>query len=74
MRSRFAPLSFLWILVLSSEPAWAYIDPGTGATLIGSLGPLALALAVAVALLLLKLLWKPMRRRFLGKRDGDELD
>ena len=58
----------------TAAEALAYIDPGTGATLIGSLGPLAVAFGIALLLLLIKLLWKPLTKKIFGAKDEDELD
>ena len=63
-------------LAIGSAPskALAYIDPGTGATLIGSMRPLAVAFGIALLLILIKLLWKPLTKKIFGAKDEDELD
>ena len=45
--------------------AFAYIDPGTGVAVIGSLGPLVLAFFSAILAFLIKVFWNPIKSLFL---------
>ena len=61
--SRIASQTMLIVLVLTvSEPAWAYVGPGAGLSLLGALWALLAALGTA---LLFVVLWplRQMRRR-----------
>ena len=56
---------------LTAEAALAYVDPGTGAVVVGSVWPLLAAALSAVVALLVKRFWKPLRScalRILGSR------
>ena len=44
--------------------AHAYIDPGTGATFVGSMGPLIVGVIGGAFGLLLKIFWHPLKRLF----------
>ncbi|RUL82551.1 hypothetical protein TsocGM_23340 [Tautonia sociabilis] len=48
----------------SPHLAWAYIDPGTGATFIGNMGPLIVGIVGGGFAFLLKIFWHPIKRRF----------
>lgn len=54
-------VSFLVSLKISS----AYIDPGTGGMVIGSIGPMILAAIAAVGGFFVKVFWKPIKKFFL---------
>lgn len=66
---------FLLFFLLFPAVAWAYIDPGTGATFIGSLAPLLLGLCSAVVALFLKIFWNPITgffRKLTGKSAAEQ--
>jgi len=48
-----------------SKDAFAYIDPGTGGIIAGSLWPLIVAFFSAIAAFLVKYFWKPIKKFFL---------
>ena len=50
----------------------AYIDPGTGAIIIGGIWNLIVALFTALIGVLIKVFWKPIKKAFLGKRQVDK--
>ena len=52
------------VLTINSA-AFAYIDPGTGVAVIGSLGPLVLAFFSAILAFLVKVFWNPIKKAFL---------
>ena len=57
----------LYIIILSTN-AYAYIDPGTGAVIIGSLWPLIAAFFAAAIAFIVKHFWHPIKRKFKGGR------
>ncbi len=54
----------LCIGVLTGENAHAYIDPGTGATFVGSMAPLIIGAVSAVFAFILKTFWLPLKSLF----------
>ncbi len=54
----------LAVLFLFATPAYAYIDPGTGATFIGSLGPILMGLVAGVIAVFGKYFWHPLKALF----------
>lgn len=46
---------------LTAEAAFAYIDPGTGAVVVGSVWPLIAAALSAAAALAVKRFWSPLK-------------
>ena len=58
---------------LLANRANAYLDPGTGGVIIGSIWPLILAFFTAVGAFFVKWFWKPIKGFFLkliGKKDN----
>ncbi len=49
---------------LFSTAALAYINPGTGMAIIGSIWPLALAIFLAISAFVVKHFWKPIKSIF----------
>ncbi len=60
------------VLLVSAEPAYAYMGPGAGLAFIGSL----LALFAAIAVGALGLIWYPLKRLLRARRgrDGEDQD
>lgn len=56
-----------------ATPAFAYIDPGTGATFIGSMAPLLVGVLTGAFAFLLKIFWHPLKRLF-SKKTPDKTD
>ena len=63
--------SFFRILLLVSGSfllfpalAFAYIDPGTGATFVGSMAPLIMGVIGGIFAFVLKVFWHPLKRLF----------
>lgn len=54
--------SAAFILLLPNS--YAYIDPGTGSTIIGSLGPLFATIFATAAAFVVKHFWKPIKKFF----------
>ena len=62
-------------VILLSRSASAYIDPGTGAIIIGGIWQLIVALLAALGALLVKMFWKIVKRaRQIGKKPVQEKD
>lgn len=59
--------------ILLSQTVFAYLDPGTGSVIAGSLWPLILAFFGAVGAFVVKHFWSPIRRGFskFRKKKGD---
>ena len=56
---------FVFSLVfIFSTNAFAYLDPGTGGVIIGSIWPLIVALFSAIGAFIIKWFWKPIKRAF----------
>lgn len=53
---------FLFFMLTLSVEASAYIDPGTGGAIIGSLGPIVAALFALIGVLILKYLISPIKK------------
>lgn len=60
------------ILVLKA-PAFAYIDPGTGATFVGSMAPLLVGVLTGAFAFVVKVFWHPIKRVF-SKQKPDNID
>jgi hypothetical protein len=52
------------LFIICSTSALAYIDPGTGSAIAGSLWPILLAIFSTVVAFLTKIFWKPIKRTF----------
>lgn len=50
------------------QPALAYIDPGTGATIIGNLWPLLVAIVSGFIAFLAKKFWHPIKNKLTRKK------
>jgi len=61
-------LASMVIFAVLSQTVVAYVDPGTGALIIGNIGQLILAFLGAVLGVLLKIFWKPIKGLFLKLR------
>ena len=57
-------LIVLTIGLISIKNAFAYIDPGTGSAIAGSLWPLLVAFLSAVGAFMAKFFWKPIKNSF----------
>ena len=58
--------------LFSMKIAAAYVDPGTGAAIIGSIWPLIVAFFSAIGAFLIKIFWKPIKGFFskiFGKKE-----
>ena len=67
----FSHALFICLVVLTPQLSYAYIDPGTGATFVGSLAPLLVGLFTGAAAFVIKYFWDPIKRasvRVLGKK------
>ena len=53
------------MLVLLSNNAFAYIDPGTGSIIAGSLWPMIVAFFSAVLAFFVKWFWRPIKKFFM---------
>lgn len=51
-------------LFVLSKNVFAYIDPGTGSVIAGSLWPLIVAFFLAVMAFIVKYFWKPIKKIF----------
>ncbi len=56
----------LWIIALTSQPAWAYLDPGTGSIILQ-----VLLGGFAGALVIVKLYWHRVKSFFGHGNDGE---
>ena len=75
MDRRFCAFLLVGVLltILSPGEARAYIDPGTGATFVGSMGPLIVGIIGGALGLFLKIFWHPLKRLFSrGKGSSEE--
>ncbi|MAG15592.1 hypothetical protein CMO88_00870 [Candidatus Woesearchaeota archaeon] len=54
----------LAVFAVLSKTAFAYIDPGTGATIIGGIWQLLIAVFAAIVGVLLKIFWRPIKGLF----------
>ncbi len=66
---------FIFSSVLASKVALAYIDPGTGSAIAGSIWPLIVALFSAVFAFTVKFFWNPIKNttlKIFSKRDKKE--
>ena len=61
-------------LILFATPAYAYIDPGTGATFIGSIGPLLMGLAAGAIAVFGKYFWHPLKSLFGRGKTAEETE
>ena len=62
VKNSFFSLLFICLVVLAPELGYAYIDPGTGATFVGSLAPLLVGLCAGAAAFIVKYFWDPLKR------------
>ena len=74
--SRFSVLfkAFLCVLtinLIAANSAFAYIDPGTGATFVGSMAPLIVGVLSGAAAFFVKVFWHPIKRIFAKKTKGE---
>ena len=53
---------------LGATVAYAYIDPGTGGVIAGSIWPLIVAMLSAAGAFVIKYFWSPIRRFFSRKK------
>ena len=58
----------LLLIVCFSSNASTYIDPGTGASIIGNLGPLIIGLFATIGAFLVKTFWTPIKGLFSKKK------
>ena len=63
-------LTLIAMVLVSSEPAYAYMGPGSGLAFLGSL----FALLGAVAVGILGFIWYPIKRMFGAVRGRDDAD
>lgn len=56
------------ILLVFSDEVLAYIDPGTGGMVVGSVWPMIIAALVAIGGFFVKIFYKPIRNIFLNLR------
>lgn len=61
----------VFIFLLTGINAEAYVDPGTGGILVGTLLPIIVAFFSAIAVFFLRFFWKPLRRAF-GRITGKD--
>lgn len=59
---------FLAMLIILTEKAFAYIDPGTGGMVVGSLWPMILAILAVIGSFFVKIFYKPIKNIFLNLR------
>lgn len=64
MSKRFLILIII-IATIFSVNSFAYLDPGTGGVIIGSLWPLILTILTAIGAFFVKWFWKPIKNTFL---------
>ncbi len=73
MEKKFRKLLIFVICILSlSKITFAYLDPGTGGAIIGSLWPLIVVFFATVGAFLTKRFWNPIKNTFsniFGKND-----
>jgi len=62
-------LRMILILIMATKPVFAYIDPGTGTALAGSLWPLIVSFFAAIGAFLIKYFWCPIKGFFKGKNE-----
>lgn len=56
-------VSFIMLIYLSTD-VLAYLDPGTGGAIVGSLWPLILIFFSTIGAFFVKRFWKPIKRLF----------
>jgi hypothetical protein len=71
MKFQAAAVYFVCLLIALPAQAFAYIDPGTGATFVGSLGPILVGIVGGAFALFLKFFWHPIRRLFSREKSSD---
>ena len=79
MKKKRLLMAFISILILSKS-SLAYIDPGTGSAMLGSVWPVLVGILSAIGAFLIKYFWDPIKsffsRIFKGKeskeKDNDE--
>jgi hypothetical protein len=72
MKYRALAAQIFCVMALMPQIAFAYIDPGTGATFVGSLGPILVGIVGGAMALFLKFFWHPIRRLFSKKESSDQ--
>jgi len=58
------PINFIFFFLISNKIS-AYVNPGSGAMIIGSVWPLIVAFFSALGALLIKIFWRPIKNKFL---------
>ena len=67
-------LSLFAVFILSGQ-GYAYIDPGTGGMIVGSIWPIILAFFAAIGAFLVKVFWRPVKGFFSKSKDkGNETE
>lgn len=61
-KSYYRLLIFCIGIILLSRSIYAYIDPGTGGVIAGSLWPLIVAFLTAILAFLIKYFWMPLKK------------
>ena len=64
MKKLLLSLSVLIYIAALSQPALAYIDPGTGGVLFNTIWPFIVALFSAVVAFFVKWFWNPIKKIF----------
>ena len=67
-------LKILIISTILSSNVLAYINPGTGAAIIGSVWPLIVAVFSAMFLFLVKYFWKPIKNFFKNDKNKEKVE
>lgn len=71
--NRYPAFVYVFLLLSSANPAFAYVGPGAGLSALGSI----LAFLGVIALIILGFVWYPMKRmvgRYRGQPDPDAVD
>ena len=64
VRLKFKVISIFAIFLFTAKVSLAYIDPGTGSAIAGSIWPLILAFFSAILAFLVKWFWNPIKKTF----------
>jgi hypothetical protein len=71
LKGRIALCAWVWSCAWPAATL-AYVDPGTGAVLIGPMTPLFIGVGIAVAVVGLKIFWRPLLKLVWRERDNAE--
>lgn len=66
-------INFVGFICITKNVA-AYLDPGTGGAIVGTIWPLMLALFSAIGVLLMKYFWNPIKKKVSKLRIGKKRD